>query len=158
MACFRAPWGALAGLVGPGPLVVFDMLQDAAFFAAIVPHLERFRWHVETKTPPPADGKPGTTDAIRKLWPNASGESCTLTAEDQAAMDELEAARARAAAAEQTERGLANQLHARMQGAAHGALPDGSFIRRNRVERKAYDVDASSHVTLRRWWPRYRAR
>ena len=67
--------------------------QVGAFFAALVPMLEKFRWHVETKTPPEADGKPGTTAAVRLMWPGASGETSALTQDDARTMDDLESAR-----------------------------------------------------------------
>jgi len=92
------------------------------------------------------------------MWPGASGETSALTQDDARTMDDLESARARVAAAKHTERELLNRLHARMAGASFGALPDGSFVKRTRVECDAYEVAEKDYVTLRRWWPRYRKR
>lgn len=156
--CFGSPVAALAGLVGPGPLKTYDLARDDAFFAALIPRLEKFRWHVERRIPPEADGKPGTTVALRLLWPGADGETVPLDAEAGALMDDLESARARVAAAKDTERGLLNKLHVRMAGASYGALLDGSYVHRARVERDAYEVAETSYVTLRRFRPRLRSR
>jgi putative phage-type endonuclease len=156
--CFGAPVAALAGLIGPGPLKTYDLARDDAFFATLVPRLEKFMWHVRNRVPPEADGKPGTTAAVRLMWPGASGETAALAQEDTRTMDDLESARARVSAAKHTERELLNRLHARMAGASFGALPDGSFVKRTRVECDAYEVAEKDYVTLRRWWPRYRRR
>jgi putative phage-type endonuclease len=157
-ACADVTWSALAALVGPGPLATVDLVRDDAFLAALIPELERFRWHVRNRIPPEADGKPGTSAAVRLLWPGADGETVTLSDDDERAMSDLESARARVAAAKETERGLLNGLHARLAGASFGRLPDGSYVRRARVERDAYEVEETSYVTLRRWRPRLRAR
>ncbi len=156
--CFRSPATALAGLVGPGPLKTFDLERDDAFFHAALPILERFMWHVRTKTPPEADGKPGTSAAIRRLWAQADGSTVALDGEAQQLVEEWEMAKARQETAMGTAQALGNRLRAQLGVATFGALPDGSFITLKETHRKAYEVDEVDYRTLRRWWPKHRRR
>lgn len=157
-ACADVTWSALAGLVGPGPLAVFDLPRDDAFFAALVPQLERFRWHVQNRIPPEADGKPGTSEAIRRLWAQADGLTVALDGEAQQLVEEWEMAKARQEAAAGTAQALRNRLRARLGSATFGALPDGSFITLKETHRKAYEVEEADYRALRRWWPKHRRR
>lgn len=76
--CDDKPMGVLAGLVGPGPLSVADILRDQEFFDLALPVLERFLWHVQTKTPPePQSGL--ALEPLKRLWPRGDGHTITLT-------------------------------------------------------------------------------
>jgi putative phage-type endonuclease len=156
MACAASGWGALAALVGPGPLATVDLVRDDTFFAALVPQLERFRWHVEHRIPPEADGKPGTSAAIRRLWAGEDGATVPLDAEAERLVAEWEAAGAREAAAKATGDDLENKLRARMGAASFGALTDGSYLTLKLTKRGAYSVQATSFRVLRRWRPRFK--
>jgi hypothetical protein len=69
--------GALAGLVGPGPLSCVDLERDDEFFDLAYPVLERFRWHVENKVPPePESGL--ALPALKRIWPGADGRTLEL--------------------------------------------------------------------------------
>jgi putative phage-type endonuclease len=152
MACAGAEWGALCALVGPGPLATFDLAFDEAAFAAMVPHLERFRWHVEKGIAPEADAKPGTSAAIRKLWALSNGETVPMdTPQDLELVQEWELAKARIKAAQETEEKLQNQIRTRIGAAHFGALNDGSYMRlRPRAGSKGRVLD--------HWWPRMHRR
>jgi putative phage-type endonuclease len=156
MACFGATWGALAALVGPGPLAAVDLVRDDAFFAALVPQLERFRWHVEKRIPPEADATPGTSAAIRRLWAGEDGQTIALGDEDLALVADWEAAKASKSAAEETVELLGNRLRARLQTASFGALPDGRFLTLKLTKRDGYAVQPTSFRTLRVMCPRIR--
>ncbi len=154
--CFGAPLAALAGLVGPGPLKTYDLERDDAFFAALVPQLERFWWHVANRIPPEADGKPGTSAAIRRLWANEDGETVPLDAEALGLVSEWEGAKAREEAAKDTADELENKLRARLGSASFGALPDGSYLTLKLTKRDGYEVSPTSFRALRRWHPRFK--
>ncbi len=156
MACYGAAWGALAALVGPGPLAAVDLVRDDAFFAALVPQLERFRWHVEKRIPPPADATPGTSKAIRLLWAGEDGATLPLGDEELALVTSWEQAKARVAAAKETSDLIENQLRARLQTASFGALPDGRFLTLKLTKRDGYEVKPTSFRTLRVMSPRIR--
>ena len=154
MACYGAPWGALAALVGPGPLATVDFVRDDTFLAALVPQLERFRWHVEKRIPPEADGKPGTSAAVRLLWSGEDGSTVPL---DAAALDlttRWEQAKDRVEAAGETAEEIENKLRARIGGASFGALPDGRFLTLRLTERKGYTVGPTKFRALRVMRPR----
>ena len=158
MACIGSPWGALAALVGPGPLATVDLIRDDAFFAALVPQLERFRWHVANRIPPEADGKPGTSAAIRRLWAGEDGETVPLDGEAERLVSEWEAAKGRTEAADATATELENRLRARLAGASFGALPDGRFLTRRLTKRSGYSVEPTEYRVLRVMRPRLRKR
>jgi putative phage-type endonuclease len=158
MACYSATWGALAALVGPGPLATVDLVRDDAFFATLVPQLERFRWHVQNRVPPEADGKPGTSAAIRRLWAGEDGETVPLDEEALRLAAEWEAAGAQEAAAKDIAAGIENRLRARLGSASFGALPDGRFLSLRLTERKGYTVGPTKYRVLRVMRPRLRRR
>jgi putative phage-type endonuclease len=158
MACTGSPWGALAALVGPGPLATVDLVRDDVFFAALVPQLERFRWHVEHRIPPEADGKPGTSEAVRRLWSGEDGETVPLDAEAERLVSEWEAAKERRDAAGDTVAELDNKLRRLLGSASFGACLDGSFLTLRKTERAGYTVAPTSFRTLRHTRPKVRAR
>lgn len=156
--CFGSPLMAIAGLVGPGPLKTYDLDRDDAFFEALVPALERFMWHVRNRVPPEADGKAGTTDAIKRLWSRQSGETVALDAEALRLTEAWEQAKVREAADAETAVGLENQLRRRLQNASFGALSDGSFLTLKTQHRAGYEVRPATYRVLRRFRPRIRRR
>lgn len=158
IACYGGEWGALAGLVGPGPLATFDLVRDRAFFDALVPVLDRFRWHVLHRIPPEADGRPGTSAAIRRLWANEDGATVALDAEALRLTEAWEQARMREAAAAEAAMGLENQLRRRLGSASFGALNDGSFLTLRTTRRRGYAVEPTEYRMLRRFRPRIRRR
>lgn len=156
MGCFGSTWGALAALVGPGPLAAVDLVRDDDFLLALVPQLERFRWHVANRIPPEADGKPGTSAAIRRLWAGEDGETVALDAEAAKLVLQWEQAKDRISGAKDTAETLENQLRARLGSASFGALADGSFLTLRLQKRGAYEVKPTSFRVLRRMRPRVR--
>lgn len=155
-ACAGASWGALCGLVGPGPLKTFDLPFNAAFLDAALPHLEAF-WHrVQTKEPPEADALPGTGDALRIAFASENGDTVPLDAEAMELVEAWEGAKRRASAADGTVAEMENKLRLRMGAATFGACLDGSFLTLKTTRRKAYRVEATEYRALRRWWPRVR--
>lgn len=158
--CFDSPLAAIAGLVGPGPLATFDLPRDDKFFAVILPELERFLWHVRNNVPPEADGKPGTSAALRALWSNDNGETVPLDGEALQLVEQWEAAGERVAAAAELAEELENKLRRRLGPATFGALPDGTFLACPVTKVKGYvrEVKPTSYRRLRRFRPRIRRR
>jgi predicted phage-related endonuclease len=154
--CFGSDVVALAGLVGPGPLATFDLERDDAFFAALVPELELFRWHVQTKKPPAADGKPATSWAVRRRWAVEDGQTIQLDQETLALVARWEEAKARERGANAAAETFENEIRARLGGASFGSLPDGSHMKLALVKREGYEVKPTSYRVLRRIYPRIR--
>jgi putative phage-type endonuclease len=158
LACADSRWGALAGMVGPGPLKVHDLVRNDAFLDAALPRLEEFHWRVKNREPPEADGLPGTTAAIRALWADEDGETIPL---DRGAMELVEAwdqAKVRRDAADGTVAEIENALRVRMGSASFGALTDGSFLTLKKTRRRGYVVEPTEYRALRRFRPRIRRR
>jgi len=158
IACYGASWGALAGLVGPGPLDVSDHPRNESFLAAALPKLEEFWFRVQRRQPPPADGLPGTTAAVKKLWSDEDGTTVALDMETQAMVLELELARDAARKSAMRTEGIENELRRRLGSASFGALADGSFLTARKTTRSGYTVEPTTYRALRRWWPKLKRR
>ena len=157
-ACAGAEWGALCGMVDAGPLRVFDLPRNDAFLEVALPRLEEFHWRVQNKKPPEADGLPGTSEAIKRLWCSEDGTTIPL---DRAALEMVEAldqAKLREGGAHQTVEELGNKLRARLGSASFGALPDGTYLDLNEVKTKGHTVKPTKYRVLKRRWPRIRRR
>lgn len=159
IACYGAAWGSLAGLLGPQPLHVTDWPRHEAFLAAALPRLEEFRQRVIDRHPPEADGSPGTTEAVKRLWgTRGDGSTVALDHDALSLANELDHAKAKADEWSLAAQRLKNQLRARIGAATFGALPDGSFLTLKTTAREAYEVAATEYRALRRWWPKRRLR
>jgi putative phage-type endonuclease len=160
MACARASWGSVAAFVGiTKPVLWADLPRNDAFLAAALPVLERFRQRVLARDPDPAwaDSKPSTAEAIKRLWPGENGKTVALDGEANDLMDALERARAQGRESEKAERAAVAAIRLRMGEASFGGpFGDGSYIRQHRVGREAYEVAATSYVTVSRWRPKVR--
>jgi len=158
MACLGSEWGALCGLVSPGPLKTFDLPFSQAFFDAALPRLEEFWGRVRNRKPPEADGLPGTSEAIRKVWSSEDGATVPLDREALEMADALDQAKLREGGAHQTVEELGNKLRARLGSASFGALPDGTYLDLNEVKKKGHTVKPTKYRVLKRRWPRIRRR
>lgn len=158
MACLRSSWGALAGLVGPGPLSESDLVRDDQFFAAMLPHLEAFRALLARGELPEADGKPGTSEAIRRFWANDNGETVALEALDLQLVEAWEKCGVEEAAAKVAGDVLENMLRRRLGPATFGALTDGTFLSLRKTRRAGYSVEPCEYRVLKRFRPRLRRR
>jgi putative phage-type endonuclease len=158
MACTGAQWGSLAALVGGIALAWKDLVRDEAFLAAALPVLEAFRMRVLRRDPPEADALPGTSEALRKLFPQDDGETVPLEAEALALADEWEAAKLLKTDAESKVDELGNKLRLRIGSATFGALPDGSLLSLKLTKRAGYTVQETSYRQLRRSRPKLRRR
>jgi putative phage-type endonuclease len=148
-ACFGSSWCSLAGLIGPGPLAVYDFERDDEFLRLALPKLEEFRERVLRRDPPPADATPGTSAAARRLWAVGDGKTVALDEHAQAVADVM---LYRQACADEDEcaAGLAEvELRRRLEGASFGALPDGRFVRLRQFKNE-------KHRRLDIWTPKVR--
>lgn len=159
MACTGTEWGTLAALVGwpPSPVWV-DLLRDDRFLAAAYPALEAFWLKVQRREAPRADGLPGTSEALRRLFPSDNGETIDLDGQAQQWMELLERARDEQSGAEDAAEELANLLKARMGSASFGRLPEGSYVTLKTTKRAGYTVESTTYRQLRRWRPKLKRR
>jgi putative phage-type endonuclease len=158
MACTRAQWASLAALIGGLSIAWVDVPRHDRVLAAMMRRLERFRWHVQTKTPPEADALPGTSAVLAALYAEENGKTVDLPADAVDLAEALARARYDVGVARTAERQAANKLKALMGKATFGSLPDGSYLSLKTIERDAYEVEETSYRQLRRFWPRLRRR
>jgi putative phage-type endonuclease len=161
IACTGAEWGTLAALVGWPPAPAWrDFARDNRFLAAALPLLEEFHLRVERRDPPTADGRPATTDAIRRLWQVDDGETIDLGPDALDLVEEWERADHERAQAEGRAQEAENRLKAALASATYGRLPDGTYLTLKTTAVKAHTkaVAAYSYRRLRRWRPKLKRR
>lgn len=150
-----AEWGSLGGLVGLSePIAVRDHRRNDAFISAALPRLEEFWLRVQRRQPPPADGLPGTTEAVRKLWGRENGQTVALEPGALALVEAWERASLGKARAIQERDRLDNDIRALLGNATFGALADGSFVTLRTVEKAEHIVHATKYRQVRRYWPK----
>lgn len=130
--CVGTTWGALAGMVDMHrPLVCVDLGRDDELLADALPHLERFRWHVKERIPPPPQGARSLPSVRRLYHGRSSGETITL---DDYALDTVLRWK-QAGIDELTNANLATRYEAELRALlgpdTYGELPDGSYIERH---------------------------
>jgi putative phage-type endonuclease len=149
MACTKASWGSLTALLAGLKVDWTDFTRDDSFLEAVVPRLDEFRLRVQRREPPDADGFEATAAALRGLF--AEGDGTTAYLEDALPVVEgWEKAKADERAAQARARELRHQLLLRVGPSSFANLPDGTYLERTTVERKAYDVREGRYETLRR--------
>jgi putative phage-type endonuclease len=159
MACTGAQWASLAALFGWPPRPVWvDIPRNDRFINLALPRLEEFWMRVERRDPPPSDAKPGTTDAIRALWPADTGEVIHLPADTLDLVVRWEAAKARRSELKKTSEDqvdeLENRLRVLMKDATTGMLPDGSSLTLKTTPAAPISYVRDPYRTLRRFWPK----
>jgi predicted phage-related endonuclease len=155
MACAQLRWGSLGALFGGISIAdPVDLLPDPAFMEAALVAVDRFWWHVEHRVPPPADAKPDTVAAIKRLWANDNGATVPLDEQAARLVAEWEKAKAAESAAECEAKAIDTQLRALLGAATFGELPDGSLLTLKKVERAGYAVKPTSYRTLKHTTPR----
>ena len=126
LACTGLLWGSLGGRLGLQFADPVDFVPNKDFINAMKEAVAEFWWHVETKTPPPADGKPQTYDAIKRLWARDKGLTIPLDHEALKIVTRWEARNALRHRADEMYKEEVNHLAMLMGDAAFGLLPDGS--------------------------------
>lgn len=160
MSCTSKSWGSLVALIGGLQLEWHDMPRNDAFLAAILPELEAFWMKVQRREPPEADGKPGTTAAIKALWPTAEDKTIALDQEAMEIVAAWERAEGQKKAAGDEAEALENELRVRMGDASFAWLLDGSQLTLKTTGNRGYTraVKPYSYRTLRHVSPRIRRR
>lgn len=158
MACTSASWGSLCALLGGLSIAWKDILRHDEFLAGALPKLEEFWLRVKRGDPPEADAKPGTSDAVRALWPTDDGLAIALPQEAMALVEAWEDAKVLEKAGKVSIADAENKLRVLMCSATAGLLPDGTSLSLKTTERKGYTVEPTTYRTLRRFVPKGRIR
>jgi putative phage-type endonuclease len=154
IACTGAQWGALGALLYGVQIEPRDILRHDTFLTAAIPALEEFRWRVENRQPPEADGLPATRAAIGALYGVEDGETIYLPDDTLSLVEEWEQASAAKTEAEEKVETLRNILRARLGSASFGNLKDGSWLQAPITNRKGFTVQPTSYRRLVRKHPK----
>jgi putative phage-type endonuclease len=142
-------WGSLAVLIGGQKFRYLDLERNDRFCAFLVEREEEFWDRVQREDPPPVDASDSTREALKRLYPQDSGEKIALPG------DALEWSCRRVELKEQIKtlqqelQGIDNQIKAAIGEATFGVLPDGSGFKYAIQKRAAYQVAAAEYRVLR---------
>jgi putative phage-type endonuclease len=139
MGCLGYQWGSTPVLEGGQRLRWFDLNRDDKFIAEVREAVAWFWGFVKRDQPPPIDGSPATTEAIKRLNPNDSGDEVGLPPEAALWVQQWEEAKSAMATTERLEKErkmeAENKLRAAIGGATFGVLPDGRRLSLKTTER-----------------------
>jgi len=149
IACMGVEWGSAAALIGGNAFRFHDLDRDPSLIAEIEAQAEWFWGLVERREPPPIDGSPATTRALKLLHPLDTGGTAILHAEAIDWLDDLLAAKERAKADKKVMDDAENKLRHAIGDATFAELPDGRRLSLKTTERKGYEVQPVTFRTLR---------
>ncbi len=133
---------------------VNDVPANPAFQEIHVERVDRFMSAVQEgawgRWGEDVEGSKATTEALRRLYKDESGETVTLSEEDLDRADKLKVVKEQLKVLETRESELGNQLKLRMGLATFGALPDGSKLSLKTVKGSTFQVTKQDTRQLRR--------
>lgn len=151
LACTGFEWAQVAALVGGNHLEIVPVERNDRFIAELEAKAVEFWRMVETKTPPPIDGKEATTRALKALHPDDNGETVPLDDEAEGVAERLEEQIAAAKAAKGEAKRLENILRERIGKNTFGSLPHGRIVSLKTTSRNGYtsNVAPTTYRTLK---------
>lgn len=140
----------LSTLIGGSELRIYDIPADKEMQQMLFEAEARFWHYVQEKCPPPPDlSRADALEVLKRMYPGTSGE--IIQADEAAA--KLRASWDAQKLIAKNATALADQakaaLLAAMGEATFLAFPDGKSLRRAIVNRKGYEVKASSYIDAR---------
>ena len=142
--------GALAVLVGGQKLYSYDVPRHQGFIDSLVEVEKEFWRRVELRDPPPADGSDATKEFLKRAYPVDDGSVVPLPEEALGWDKVLEMAKADKKEVDAAIQEAQNKFKAAMGEATWGLLSTGDRYSLKLVEKKAYEVKATSYRELRR--------
>ena len=149
LACTGFAFAVVAALIGGNRLETFEIERDEDFITELEARLSEFWQRVQTKTPPPVDGKPATLRALKALHPDDNGKTIELDKEIAGWVARAERAKADKKAAEVAEKEAENHIKAVLGPNTFGTLPDGRSVSYKTQERDGYTVQPTKFRTLK---------
>ena len=149
--CAGAEYGLLWGMYGTDELLVRKIERDDAFIERHIEQCLAFWQLVETKTPPPVDGSPATSDALFvRHKQHTAGASVELPADSDEWCRTLERVDEQIERLEATRNELRNKIKAAIGDAEIGVTPDGLRWSWKTQNVKEYTVAARVQRILRK--------
>lgn len=145
-------WGSLSVLIGGQKFITFDIERDEEFIELMLAHEETFWKGVLANEAPPPNGSESAAYALELLYPkHKEGVVVPLPHEALETDERLSQIKESIKQLETEERELKAQIKSWIGDAERGALPGNKgFWDWKVVEKKAYEVKASSSRQLRR--------
>ena len=131
-------------LIGGSTLKYFCVNRDDRFIGEMLKVLDRFWTLVESNVAPEVDGKPSTSNAIRRLHPNDSGRTMILPDVADLILDEREVLKSHVKELESQIEELNNRLKVMMTDATWGQSQGGYTVSYKTIERDGYAVKPST--------------
>lgn len=150
LAVTGAQWGSFGVLIGGNTFKWLDVERNEAFIELLFDRARDLKRRVEEGDAPPTDGSKRTTEALARLYSGVSGETVRLGEDLEGVALELEATKDLIKSQTSRKDELLNMLKAAIGSAAFGQFADGSGYKRSVIEKKSYQVKATSYVELRR--------
>jgi len=134
----------VAVLLGGQQLEVYRIERDEALIEQLIALERQFWHHVETDTPPPADGSDSAEAALRLLYPADNGEQLDLSADTalSEAFDELKQVRSSLTDLGKREAELKQSLQQAMGDASKAIFASGSISWKKSKDGTGVDLDA----------------
>jgi len=140
-----------AVLIGGSDYRQYEIVRHDDFIAQLIEAEEEFWDRVQAGVPPEAHYEHRDTERlISKLYPGTNGSVVRLDSLAQKWADVQADAREQRLMYEKVEAGCANRIAMLMGSAAVAVLPDGTCFERKEVSRKAYEVSATSYMSMAR--------
>lgn len=140
----------LGVLIGGSELRLYEIPADKNMQQLILDAEQRFWTMVLAKIPPPPDtGREDAIEVLKRMYPGTDGKSIEADDALNTVAEDLKAQKLIVKNAEGLVTEMKAKLLAAMGNATYLTLKDGSKYRRALVERKAYDVKASSYMDFR---------
>ena len=139
---------ALVEIPAPDAGANFDIMRDTELMDAIYPALDRFWWHVSTKTPPPDMGARDLPVA-KKTWNSDDGSTVDFDTEDVDIVERWERAKHNIKNETDDRDSAEMQLRLKMEFATFGNLGGGEYLKKSVVKKK----NGKQYTTLRRCRP-----
>ena len=151
LACSGLKWGLAVVLIGGHELRVCEPVMRDEDFIGRMERVEEKFWArvVAGDMPEPGEGVADAA-ALAGLYPNSNGLAVLLPGVLEMADDRLMKAKALRKRLDGVIRECENSIKASMEDNEIGLLPSGSSYTFKTVERKGYEVKATTYRTLRR--------
>lgn len=151
LAASGCSWGSFGFLRWGKPVQWFDVPRNDRFIAAMEKECGEFWEMVESGNPPAIDGSDHTSEALKRIYPEADkGAIVDLPAESAAWTTELEAVNAQLKEIEERRETLRNQLRAAIGAAEVGAVPGGPRWKLATVNRAGFFTQPTTYRSLTR--------
>lgn len=150
MAVTRLPVCDVAVLIGGADFRIYHIPAEAALQASILEAEREFWDHVQKGTQPVMDySAPGAIAVLKKLYPGTNGKTVKADEKTIEARERFEASKAAEKSGKENADAAKAQMLDFMGEASVLMFPDGKGLRRAKVDRRAYEVAATSYMDAR---------